>query len=50
MQRVADALNAGQADALTLQRVVGKGAWGTVYQGAWRGMEVAVKTGACGCS
>lgn len=40
----AKALDADAANKLTLHSVVGKGGWGTVYQGYWRGLEVAVKT------
>ncbi|KAL6747847.1 hypothetical protein V8C86DRAFT_2896405 [Haematococcus lacustris] len=32
------------ADKLTLISVLGRGAWGTVYRGTWRGLTVAVKT------
>ncbi|KAF5840088.1 hypothetical protein DUNSADRAFT_17823, partial [Dunaliella salina] len=31
-------------DTLKLECVLGKGAWGTVYKGTWKGLTVAVKT------
>ncbi len=37
-----DALMAAQ---VVLSGVLGKGAYGTVYRGKWRGLDVAVKTG-----
>lgn len=42
--RVAEALNSGHADKVTLHRVLGKGTFGVVYEGEWRGLPVAVKT------
>jgi predicted Ser/Thr protein kinase len=33
------------AAQVVLSGVLGKGAYGTVYRGKWRGLDVAVKTG-----
>uniref|UniRef100_A0A7S3R8X6 Protein kinase domain-containing protein n=1 Tax=Dunaliella tertiolecta TaxID=3047 RepID=A0A7S3R8X6_DUNTE len=31
-------------DALRLEVIIGRGAWGAVYKGSWKGLTVAVKT------
>jgi serine/threonine protein kinase len=44
VQAVAQHLDPAAADKLTLHGVIGKGGWGTVYRGSWKGLGVAVKT------
>uniref|UniRef100_A0A7S0R9B6 Protein kinase domain-containing protein n=1 Tax=Chlamydomonas leiostraca TaxID=1034604 RepID=A0A7S0R9B6_9CHLO len=53
--KVAEQLKADDADRVVLGKALGKGSWGAVYVGSWRGLAVAVKTmlfpahtGACG--
>lgn len=48
VQQAAQGLDRGQADRVTLKGVLGKGTYGVVYEGEWRGLGVAVKTGALG--
>jgi serine/threonine protein kinase len=46
VQKIADEmlLTGTQDEKLVLGRMIGRGAFGVVYQGWWRGLEVAVKT------
>jgi len=43
-KEIARLVNLSSDDVLRLQSVLGKGAWGTVYKGTWKGLNVAVKT------
>uniref|UniRef100_A0A7S0RA10 Protein kinase domain-containing protein n=1 Tax=Chlamydomonas leiostraca TaxID=1034604 RepID=A0A7S0RA10_9CHLO len=44
VKALAAAMDAGEANKLTIMGVLGKGSFGTVYQAKWRGLAVAVKT------
>lgn len=44
VKEAASQMQAVEADRVVLTGVLGRGSWGTVYKGAWRGLAVAVKT------
>jgi hypothetical protein len=44
VKALAATLDSADADKLAIVGVLGKGSYGTVYQGKWRGLGVAVKT------
>ena len=43
VQKVVGALQGGKGDNLVLIEIIGQGAFGAVYRGHWRNLNVAVK-------
>jgi len=43
VQKMVGALQGGKGDNLVLIEIIGQGAFGAVYRGYWRNLNVAVK-------